>query len=460
MRLTGVLLLISAVGCVCYAEQPAPPSIVLIVVDTWRHDRFVPETGGAMLMPELSRFARDAVVFEQAYSPESWTLPATMSLLTGVAPPVHRVRYNVWSPEKPAGYASATLDALPPEIPTLAEVLQARGYSTAAVQTNPHLLPGSGAGRGFDRYECLIAAAAEQVAARGLALMETMKPPYFLYLHFLDPHAPYIEHPGFAATDAMLRLTNSDIRTMQNILSLMNRAMVEGPGNANFDHLSDTARRYLRLLYDAEIRYTDHHVGRVIDALRAREHPGGICIALTADHGEELWDHGSLGHTRTAYDEVLRVPLAVLAPGSMPARYCEPVQSYDVFPTLALLAGVPPDPRWQGHDLLAAPIDRQIHFEALGPQSAYNIRKRGIRDGDWKLLVDEVSGVLELYDLSRDPGEQENLAQDHPGVVDRLRAAMEARAREDAAHVYTAYPKQQRVLEAETIRSLEALGYL
>lgn len=193
-----VALAVAVLGCSAPAADPAaarPPNVVLVVIDTLRADRLGSYGGGSGLTPHLDRLARDAVVYERAYAQSSWTKTSIASLFTGAFPHRHRVFVEGGGPR----------GVLPAEAPTLAERLRDVGYRTAAVSGNPHVRPEFGFDQGFDRFESArdwgpntTREVSEQV--RELLRSELLSAPFFLYVHFLDPHDPHVATAGCRPT--------------------------------------------------------------------------------------------------------------------------------------------------------------------------------------------------------------------------------------------------------------------
>jgi arylsulfatase A-like enzyme len=413
------------------------PNIVLAVVDTLRADRLGAYGYRRATSPEIdARLAARGAVFERAYACAPWTLPSMMALLTGRAP-------GPFLGEGPAA------GVLPAGIPTLAERLRARGYATAYLGANPTMEPRLGLSRGFTEYSVpppvveSLALHADDLDARLQAWL-ARKPaePFFLAVHYIDPHDPY-ENPSLVAGRSALL------------------PGYEGPVRGSWVHglyagqlsLPDGARGIAQLdaLYDSEVRYVDGFVGRLLEALGP--HLDRTLVVLTADHGEELHDHGGWKHGQTLYDEQVRVPLLVRWDGRVRPglRLSEPVSLLDVAPTLTAAAGGQPDPETEGRDLLPvlrgtgpgpAPVPLFARHLAGGPLRAMVLAERH------KLVLfnraerfaprDELDGVLwrrdlgrlrriELYDLEADPLERHDLAAQRPEVVARLLPPLEAR---------------------------------
>jgi len=207
--------------------------------------------------------------------------------------------------------------------------------------------------------------------------------------------------------------------------------------------------------YDSEIAFTDHHVGRLLDGLRARGLEERTIVVFVADHGEEFRDHGQLRHSKTLYEEVLRVPLVVRVPGFAPARVAPPVRTLDVAPTLTALVGLPVPAAFTGHAWRAqrgaflTPPPRTLVAETRRLAD-----KRGIREGAWKLILDRASGRVELFDLASDPEERKNRVRRHPEIATALQKKLEDYYKTPGRTV------AEHALTPEMEETLKSLGYL
>jgi arylsulfatase A-like enzyme len=380
----AVVAVVLAAACWFQSAPPvgsSRPNVIIYLVDTLRADHLGVFGYSRDTSPVLDRWAADAVVFEQAYSPTSWTKSATVSLLSGLDPINHRVEDR--------------LDVIPPRVRLLSERLDSLGYENLAVVTNPNVLPLWGFDRGFDVYRDLDSIGR---SARADAVLDTVtaaipdlarKQPFFLYVHLLDPHDPYDPPPPF------------DSRFAED-------PAVPGSG--------------MIAAYDGEVAFGDSQFQRLLDALKAHDLDEVTLIVFVSDHGEELLDHGGRGHGKTLYEEVLRVPLVIGFPGRADAgrRVDTRVSLIDVVPTILSVLGEPPLPDLDGRDLTAllgdeepAWADRDLFLSLdLAWKKNRTDAMRGVFAGSQKYLrrlrpaADEM-----LFDIEGDPGETLNLAE-------------------------------------------------
>ncbi len=426
MRSLGLVLsLLAVAGCVSRRERtPSRTNVVLVTIDTLRADRLGAYGNPSGLTPNLDRLARSGVLFENASASAPLTLPAHASILTGTYPLRHGIRDN-------GGYY------LGGENVTLAETLAARGYRTGAFVGAFVLDSRWGLDQGFERYfddfdfasfEDVslgsVSRTGDEVLTEALRWMSAAKEgPFFAWLHFYDPHAPYEPpepHRGRG-------------------------------GGARYG------------LYDGEVAQVDALVGRLLDWLSRESLDGETLVAVMADHGEALEDHGELDHGFFIYDATMKVPFVIRAP-ELPGgvRVDAQVRAIDLMPTVLDLVGLPPEPSVQGVSLspLAlgekGTLDLVAYGESHYPRNHYGWSElRSLRTEEFHFIE---APAPELYDLRADPGETRNLALERAGAVSELRGRLEAEIERFSAGALET--KEPEALDDETREKLLALGYL
>jgi len=459
-RTTHVLLCLCALTSSPLAATvpvPTPSIVVLVSVDTLRAD-FVsfdghrPET-----TPFMDNLARQGIVFRTAYSTSSWTPPAMASLLTGLYPTSHGVTTGNIK------HQGAVLQPpLPQALTTLAEMFQKAGYTTIGVPANRHLMARLGFAQGFDYYyrdaDFLTAVRVnrevhEQLeAAFGTNWIETWRRgKVFLWIHYFDPHDPYIaRHPWIDRYAPDYRRHPEDFPS--NLVMRALRQRYPDPDAA--------VGALVRPLYESEISYWDDQFQDLAMELGLSD--PNVLLVFVADHGEEMAEHGALGHSQSLHEELVRVPLMVRWPAALPGgkRIVQPVSILDIMPTVAHLAGLTPPAGLQGKNLVplmtgsAGPADRPIFMELFPPKP----HLLAIRMGQWKLIrYIGSSDEVWLYDLSSDPGEHHDVASAHPRLVRKLQRTMAAWYRSlPPAPTEKNLPLKNKEIEKE----LRSLGYL
>jgi choline-sulfatase len=403
--------------------EPARPDILLVTVDTLRADHCSTYGYDRPTTPRLTALAARGVQFDVAYSPMATTAPAHATLMTGLLPRWHGLVKN--------GLVLAR------DHPTLAEVLAGAGYRTAAVVSSFVLDRRFGLDRGFATYDDRFSGqhaslsrqkwqgvevdtpfdrradetrgrALEWLGANGYLQRERPagQPPFFLWVHFFDPHYPYDPPPEHAG---------------------------------RFPARGGTALDRDVAAYDGEIHFTDEQIGALADALAAAGVLDRTLLVVTADHGEGLMQHGHMQHGLNLYEEAVRIPLVVRWPGGLSPRHVSaPAQLADLAPTLAEVAGARwSSPAGQGRPLRAVmagrePLDprREVFFQRrhyegrVGMRKGAKGEKYALRVGRWKYIESRMEGTAELYDLQADPAEAHNLMAAMPaeaaGVPVRL----------------------------------------
>jgi arylsulfatase A-like enzyme len=435
------------------------PNIVVIVIDTLRADHLPFYGYSEETAPFLGTLAEEGTLFERVWSTSSWTAPATASLFTSVYPQQHGVvtgRSVTYLTSKELG-VEITLNRIPAELETLPEAMKRAGYRTFGVSDNFNVCDQMGFADGFDTFSSdrkqYIGADHVVSVVENWRRAATEGGPYFLYIHFMDPHKPYhAQRPWY-------------------------RHPAATPAGERPPHLREMARADEVARYDSEIAMVDDRIRRLYEGFGWKRN---TIFVVTSDHGEEFWDHGYSWHDKTLYEEVLRVPLLVHdATGTFPAgRFGEPASIIDVLPTLAAAAGIPPDPRWMGRDLagvaggegwadeggrsLFAHLERRFFrpwgahgtLRAVGGAEHY-IARAAIRSG-WKLILD-TRDDSRLFDIGADPAEIENR---FPGEGKRA-AEMKALLKEfeEAVPAYASENFREDLSAAEVER-LRSLGYV
>jgi len=385
------------------------PNVVLVVIDTLRADRIHAERNGVPVMPRLAALAREGRMFTHAISPASWTRPAVSSLLTGQYVGTHGVVYGV-SEDADGGVFAHTIN---PRWPLLAETLAAAGYETAAVVTNGHLQPGAEFEQGYpaERYIFEDDVPAGRVNELAERLLRNARAPFFHYLHYMDPHAPYTAPPehvdAFGPLPAVSDSDQAALDPENHIRVISDRALVQLGQRKEplFAPLSDAGREAYRHQYDAECRYVDEQAAAMIERIR-KDHPDTLFL-ITADHGEEFWEHDSLGHGLTLFEEQIRVPLIVLGPGVAPGVVDEVVETVGIYKTILAYLGLAEPLPLRGGDLRAAqPGNGEAYSMTRGPSMDYPVDLDAALRGSGKGIRDNGRGSVAVYDLAADPAEQ------------------------------------------------------
>jgi arylsulfatase A-like enzyme len=387
-------------GC---TEAPKPrPNILLISIDTLRPDHLGCYGYSRPTSPQIDALARSGIVFEQAFTPTTWTLPAHASMLSGVTP------YRHGAVVGNSKIASA--------VPMLAEKLKASGYWTSGLVSGPYVGVRFGFDRGFDAFvERSKNDERELDVYQPLVLnaVDALEPPFFLFVRYFNVHSPFSPEPRF---NRFLREAGEALAIETADLRLLRQDLAAGRAT-----VSPRERDRLVDLYDGEILTADFYVDELLRRVRAK-FPDTIVI-LTSDHGEEFLEHGNVLHGFTLFDEVLRVPLIVAGPGVPEGQRSSALVSLvDITPTILDLAGLPREgldglplsiywksPGIAGHPRLP------LHTRS-GDTPQFRVNLRGVRTPATKLVVDVSTNRRRLYDLAADPAEANPIRKDPRGL--------------------------------------------
>jgi arylsulfatase A-like enzyme len=431
------------------------PQIVVFMLDTVRQDAIgcYGERSGST--PHIDAVAADGVRFDRAISTSGWTMPAIASLLTGTWPTIHGSMGR-----------GRKLTRIRDEIPMATEVLHQAGFHTVGFANAAFVSPMVGVDRGFNVFDHRYTSnsdmrrADETIDAALVELRRSRSRAGFYFIHLFDAHLDYDPPEEYAFRYTGGRRTPELPLTAAKIRPMLTGASGFGPPIPG-----DVA--YVRGLYDAEIDFIDTQVGRFIDELKALELYDNATIVITADHGEEFWEHGLFEHGHTLYDELVHIPLIIKFPNSVPppqSIVARQVRLLDVMPTVFDLYAVEQPPSFLGQSLL--PLVRgtaDVDLPAFCESTLYDTPKIALCGPRFKyieVVSSKQDAVGELYDWRNDPGETTDLSGDLPDV----RADMQTALREFVERNMAAAADLSRAktidLHPQRIRELRSLGYI
>jgi arylsulfatase A-like enzyme len=295
------------------------------------------------------------------------------------------------------------------------------------------------------------------------SFLESASEPFFLWIHYMDAHTPYVPAPRY-----IREVSDDRFGTHRMVLAHAHAGLGWEVGDRTLGHL--------RTLYQSAVRQVDDSVGRVLDALSEHGHDDDTAVVLAGDHGEEFQDHGHLAHYPKLYDELIRVPLIVNVPGVESRRIEGQVGLDSLPPTIADLAGVSPPEEWRGASLAPAVLDGEepaddpvvsvtVRGEEVTEQPIPRSLDDGdllvsVRDRDWSYVENVDTGDQELYHRPTDPGQQENRADDPDADARAVIEAFEPLVETHADLLRTAQGDEPDAeMDADLDARLEALGY-
>lgn len=441
IALAGALLAVA-----CGGDEPRP-SVVMVVGDTLRADKLSCMGGPAGLTPYLDRIAAAGVRFDQARSHAPWTLPSTASMLTSLHPEEHG-----------AGGRLGRFTKLDAEVQTVVRSFRDQGYRTHAIVNVLFLDPERfGVTRDFETVDQQVfetnvdvrAADATTRAALDWIDANGDDGPFFLLVHYFDPHCVYAPPLAF-------RERWAEPGDQQGEWTFGTRPQMVAIREGELSPAAATIRR-AEALYNGEVSYLDAQIGRLDDGLAARGERDELVLVVTADHGEEFLEHGGFEHGHTLYDELVRVPMLIRAPARLaPAVVEAPVRHIDLAPTLCELCNVPVPGQFVGRSLvpLASGEPEGERRPTLAHGNMWARPQTSWTSAGWKLIVREGADP-ELYEVIADPAEQRDLAGARPEELARLLAELEA----VEAGMSALKRGEEASLDPSTREVLNGLGY-
>jgi len=437
--------------------EQAVPNIILVTSDALRADVLNPE-----LMPEVSQFAEESISFSQAYTPAPWTLPSFSSFFSGKPPA--EIGVSVY--EDKVGEI-ATKHYLNEQFATFTEKLRDKGYLTQAVVANKYLSYSRGIARGFDGlvnledvkvyhwrfhvkdmvlirfiqkmpflnervknvYDFFVGVSgeggnktrADQVVDLSLEWLEKKQDsPFFLWLHFIDPHDPYDPPTGFIPKKEDFK---EDGFSSEQLFWLARE--VKDHHDVRWKPID---KEMIIKLYQGEVRYHDREIGRFFEYLKENDLYKDSLIVFINDHGEEFFEHGDIGHGQSLYQELVKAPLLVKMPDNKKDFYPQAVDklisTMDFGPTVFSFLGYQAD---QKRDWFNDDYHQQVFVEGnyKGPDLRAVIKEH------WKLIWDTYYNRFQLFNLKDDPQEKNNLADQYPEIKKQLQEIVVDKAKEN-----------------------------
>jgi arylsulfatase A-like enzyme len=434
---------------------PSGPNVLLIVTDALRADHLGCYGYNRPTSPNIDKFAEQSLLFEKAMSNAPWTKPSIASIFTSLYPHEHKA-FN-WP------------DDLDDACITLAEIFQNQNYTTFSIQANEIITKNYNFNQGFQSYEEMLKEKGEKITAKFADWLKKNKnKTFFCYLHYMEPHLPYNAPEEFNLIFEPIALHSS----------ITGKATAYELRILNEMGLSSEDKQHLINLYDAEIRYFDSNFKTIFENLKKLGIFDRTLIILTADHGEEFWDHNGFEHGHTLYNELLHVPLIMKYSSHLPSkRLSFYVQLVDLFPTILSLSKIQNNFHLRGQNLIPnvlndAPLNNEIFLEAL----SFGAEKKAIIKDGWKLI--ENTGVMhkdslrplgnfseyfhhgyeqifEIYNIHKNFSEDFNLINDPPQIFNDLKRRL---SRYKLSSFY--FPHQERTNLRKKPEDLKSLGYI
>ena len=440
----------------CAPEPKTPPHVIIWMVDTLRADHLHCYGYDRDTSPTIDSLAEGGVLFENFHVHSNWTQPSVASLLSGCYPPT---------------FAQDFTSTVPDGLTMAAEWFRENGYATAGMTVTMATAARYGFDQGFRVYEQLDmredvrnrkhregpAFDAKRVVDAAVAWLDHRWPgdsPYFLYLHTVDPHAPYDSHED---TPSFSEPHDGPVTGSTESLAEARRT-----GYA----YTEEDRRHLIDLYDDEVRYNDHELGRLMEALKERALADNTLMVVVSDHGEEFWDRGDQGHGHdNLHGELTHVPLVMNWPAGLPSdrKVAGLMRGIDMLPTLLDLCGLPPLPDADGSSVALAVRNghglkdtRSIVFADRAKESS---DIRALRTPT-RLYHTRRTEDPQLFDLEIDSASRVERQQPHATESQALSKRLDAWEQLRSHRSDEWRDRATAIPDDDTRRALEALGYL
>lgn len=426
-------------------SRQSPPNVVVVLLDTLRADHLGAYGHERPTTPNIDAFARRNVTFMHAYTAAPWTPPSVASIFTGLYLSSHGM-----APPNNREQARSTIFKLNDKLFTMAELLKAKGYRTAAVSPNPWINTEFGYAQGFDHFSYTNRADAGVMTQEGIKTIEQLDgsgkgAPWFAYVHYLDPHAPY------APPDSYKNMFNVPLVKIADVGY-------------------DPKYKPKMDLYDAEVRYMDDQLKVLFDYLATRSDYDDTLIVIVGDHGEQFGERGHNGHGFDLFNEETHVPLIIKPPGREQGRKVEQVVStIDILPTVLELTGGEPPAYLPGVSLFnerALDARRGVMTEIrrvsvlrgyVNSQGKKLIVGSDSDAGDLTVADDPTKNVIGVYD-SLGEGIERTRIED-PGLLRELQSELYDSIQLALSRRVTGEASAAEVNDA-TIEQLKSLGYL
>ncbi len=419
-------------------------NIIFIVVDTLRADHTSlgkPEKKTTECLKNT--LLPDSVYFKSGYSNSPWTLPSVSSMITSRYPSQLGIKNLVCKLDESEF--------------TIAELMREEGYRTGAIISHILLKKDYGISQGFDyfndknisgKYGNHIAISSPGITKDAIKFIRAKKGnKFFLFLHYFDPHYIYLNHEE--KNDYKGAFRSKDISFLRDKIRK--------------NEFSTVDTDYLKYCYDTEIRFTDFHIGRVIEELKKLRIYNNTIIVFTSDHGEEFVERGWLGHSTTLYKEQTGVPILIKAKKEIYNQLKRfegiPVSNIDIIPTLISMAGTRRIPGIMGKNLLTTNSDNHFFFQEVSQKEfGTDIELVSVVWKKWKMIKDLLSNKYKLYNLGNDPEEKTDLTGLYPNIDSKLKLMIQ-KWMKNTGNLRQNGKKRKSLSEKEK-EKLKTLGYI
>ncbi len=438
--IAGVIILIFTISIFFFIKKENNPNIVFIIVDTLRADHTHMGGGERKETPLLKELlADDSVYFGSSWSNAPWTLPSISSMITSKYPSeIGTYKRNSKIDEK---------------FLTLAEILKKNGYATHGIITHIFLKKKYGLSQGFDTYlekidsadNNLLSITSPLVTKEALKIIrQNKKKPFFMFLHYFDPHYRYIDHEGIRGYSGPFLPGKNESKKAEIIRKNL---------------FSKDDLNYLNNCYRSEIRFTDKYIGEVISYLKSQDIYDNTLIVLVSDHGDEFGERGTLGHGQSLYNEQTRIPFIM----KLPKRYkkrtnIRPLFSnIDIAPTILDIVNIKIPTVFRGKSIFSEKGSDTVFMEVNEKKYETLYNQCAIVRGGWKLIKNFENNRFELYDLTEDHAEKRDLFNSKKSKFFSMHKILKKYIKMRERNKYTS---QKTNLTEDEQKKIESLGYI
>ncbi len=422
----------------CQLFKSKKPNVIFLMLDTLRADHLGIYGYERNTSPNIDQFARENLLFKNAITAVPWTPPSVAGMLSGLYPTSHN-----FMPPNSREEATSSVSKLSDAVLTLPEVLKAQGYQTHAISSNPWITDTFGFNQGYEKFEYLEREQADIITDSGIKAIDQMSAkdqPFFLYLHYLDPHEPYTPPNKYVqAFKGPLKSREYDVEMQRKIG-----------------------------LYDGEIAFMDECLGKLFTYLKEKNLYENSIIVIVGDHGEQFMEHGNISHGNELFNPELHVPMMIKTGKQVQQRVVDyAVSNIDLFPTILDLVGLVPPTNYQSVSLVKDENSQARGGVLSEIKRKYNQRSFTKFDGQ-RLLVgsrsqdltvdakDAVANSIGVFDSFKDIWEEAPI--ENPELLKQLQAEFQAELQKsESLKVKSATGD---AVDETTISQLESLGYL
>ncbi|MGA1869110.1 MAG: sulfatase [bacterium] len=435
-------------GLFYFLKSHKKSSIIIILIDALRKDHLSCYGYGRNTSPNIDKFASEAIKFDNCVSTCSWTSPSVASLFTSLYVSSHGLMTH----------SNKDTDILPLELVTLAELLKENGYATAAFVANRWIREEFNYNQGFDLFKQVgtsFRPSAATVREKAIAWLHS-KPnkPFFLYLHFMDVHGPYL--PPYPYNTLFTSETQRELSLEE--YEKLRYLKIQNQTDLNF---------YINQ-YDGGIKYCDYHIGKILNYLREEGLFKEAAIIITSDHGEAFFEHGACDHGFTLYNEEINVPLFLKLPASCDAIIMQNIktQLIDLGVTIAHLIGATFPYKVDGINLITKNTQAdngQRRKRLYSEEYMKGFPKIAMIEKGMKYIFHSAEKrIVEVFDLNEDQGELNNMmnAHNHISYEHIEKDISEWSTMKNNWKMKTIKEQQKAVIDPDTLEHLKSLGYI